>query len=282
MCGTCLGPITRRQLLGKRRFPAEVQGALERFKDSFGALAAREKERIADAVIARDITPTGDINAAVRRVVGENTEEFRAVFAEGARDGGEAGRRMASRRFGLDITDFDQLPDRTISELDDFVDDVNPEIIDNLADGSADRISGWFEEGLTRDDVADRIRGELDDELGDAAVETHARTIVQGASERGNHSAIRDSSAIGEKWLATSDGKTRESHINADGQIVPVEGTFLLSDPEEGESRLEHPGDPTGPLHEILRCRCSMRPAFAESLTDDEAAQLRAGQRLNV
>jgi hypothetical protein len=282
MCRTFLGPLTRQHIAAKRRWPAEVQAALDRFKDEFGALASREKERIADAVIARDITSGGDINGAVRRVVGENTDEFRAVFAEGARDGGEAGRRMASRRFGLDIADFDQLPERTISEFDDFVDDANPEIIDNLADRSADRISGWFEEGLTRDDVADRIRDELDDELGEAAVETHARTIVQGASERGNHSAIQDSSAIGERWFATGGERTRESHTDADGQIAPVDGTFLLTDPEEGESRLDHPGDPTGPLHEIVRCRCTTIPVFSDELTDSERAQLRAGRRLNV
>ena len=275
MC-TVLGPVTRRRLTEKRRWPAEVQSAIDDFQAEFGALAGRQKERLADAIIARDITETGDIAAAVRRLVGENEEEFRVVFAEGARNGADAGRRMASRRFGLDI-DFEQVPQQTLDELDDFVDDATPSILDNLADGSADRIGGWFEEGLARDDVADRIRDELDDELGEAAAETHARTIVQGASERGNHSAIQESSAVGERWRATSDGRTRDTHVEAEGQIVPVGGTF-----EVGGANLVHPGDPGGPIEEIANCRCTTIPVFEDELTDDEVATLRGGGRLNV
>ena len=66
---TTLGSRSRRHLLIKRRFPAEVQSALDDFKRDFRTLSGRIRDRLADAVIARDINPTGDINAAVRRVL---------------------------------------------------------------------------------------------------------------------------------------------------------------------------------------------------------------------
>ena len=276
MCSTC-GSLTHRHLLEKRRFPAEVQSAIDDFEQEFGALTERMRETLADAIIARDINAEGDINAAVRRVLrDEHREEFRAVLAEGAENGAEAGRRMASRRFGLDI-DFDAVPPRTLETLNNFVDDVDDDVLDTVGDGVSDLLRRRFNEGVPRDDIADAMREELENELGEAAAQRHARTLVHGASERGNHSAIEDSSAIGERWVAVSDDRTRETHVEADGQIVPVGGTFVV-----GDAELTHAGDPEGPIEEVVMCRCFTAPVFEDDLTTDEVAQLRAGQRLNM
>ena len=274
---TTLGPLSRRFALEKRRFPTEVQAAIDRFEDEFGAVTAEMRDTLADAVIARDINDTGDMQATVRRVLrDEHGEEFRAVLAEGAEDGARAGRRMASRRFGLDI-DFDVVPPRTLEQLDNFVDDIDDEVLDTVGDGVANVLRDRFEDGTPRDDIADIMQTQLDNDLGDAAAQRHARTLVHGASERGNHSAIEDSSAVGERWVAVSDGRTRETHAEADGQIVPVDGTFVV-----GDGRLDHAGDPGGPIEEIANCRCFTAPVFEDELSEDELAQLRAGQRLNA
>jgi len=53
-------------------------------------------------------------------------------------------------------------------------------------------------------------------------------------------------------WLSTIDDRTRPSHRRADGQRVPLEGRFSV-----GDSALAFPGDPTGPAHEVIQCRCS-------------------------
>jgi hypothetical protein len=82
---------------------------------------------------------------------------------------------------------------------------------------------------------------------------------------------------IGERWNATNDGRARDTHLAAEGQISPVNSSFIV-----GGVRLAHPGDPEGPLREIANCRCYSTPVFADELTDSEVAQLRAGQRLNV
>lgn len=289
MCDSCLGPATRKQFAEKRRWPAEVQAALDRFEREFGTLARQMQERLADAVINRDITPEGDINAAVRRVLSEDQEEFRLVLQEGARNGLDAGRRMASRRFDLDI-DFEVLPQAALDELEDFVNDVEPEVLDTVGDGVERTIEEAFNEGLDRDDVADVLRGELDredvseflqngldNELGENAAQRHARTIVQGASERGNDTAIQESSAIGERWVVTSDDRARDSHMAADGQIIPAGGTFLV-----GGDRLRHPGDPQGSIEEIAMCRCTIQPVFESELNSEQIITLRGGGRLNV
>jgi SPP1 gp7 family putative phage head morphogenesis protein len=275
MCET-LGPVTRKRLAEKRRWPAEVQSALDDFEREFGVLSGRMRGRLADAVIARDITATGDINAAVRSVLAEDRDELRVVLQEGATNGAEAGRRMASRRFGLNIN-FETVPESTLDELTNFIDDVNDNVLDTIGDGVESTLKDAFEDGLDRDAVAELMREQLDNELGDAAAQRHARTLVQGASERGTHSAIRDSSAVGERWVATNDNRTRDTHDAAHGQIVAVETDFRV-----GGSRLAHPGDPGGAIEEIANCRCTTVPVFESDLSADELAQLRVGNRLNA
>lgn len=54
-------------------------------------------------------------------------------------------------------------------------------------------------------------------------------------------------------WLATEDRRTRHSHREADGQRVPVTSRFLV-----GGFELAFPGDPTGPAHEVIQCRCTL------------------------
>lgn len=57
-------------------------------------------------------------------------------------------------------------------------------------------------------------------------------------------------------WVAMDDSETRETHAAADGQVRPAGSTFSV-----GGAKLAYPGDPSGPLQEIMGCRCVMMPA---------------------
>lgn len=52
-------------------------------------------------------------------------------------------------------------------------------------------------------------------------------------------------------WLSTDDSRTRETHVEADGQRVPLGSPFLV-----GGFQLWFPGDPMGPPQEVIQCRC--------------------------
>jgi Phage Mu protein F like protein. len=96
---------------------------------------------------------------------------------------------------------------------------------------------------------------------------------VQSASERGNLSAMQDApGVVGKRWNTTLDGRARRTHRDADGQIAPIDGQF-----DVGGSTLRHPGDPTAELEEIANCRCFSSPVFESDLTDEELAELQAG-----
>lgn len=82
----------------------------------------------------------------------------------------------------------------------------------------------------------------------------NARTAVTGAENAGRQSGFERASDLGIKlekqWIATKDGRTRHSHRQVDGEIVPVNETF--------SNGCEYPADPLGLPEETYNCRCTM------------------------
>lgn len=267
-------PTTPGDLVHKRRFPAEVQAAIESFRRQFGGVLDDIRESMRERIV--EAGPTNAEQVA-ELVITEHGDAVRATLREGARNGVDAGRRMASRRFGLDI-DFEQEPTSAIEAVEEFVEDFEDDSLDEMATRVGSDLEGWLEDGLGVDEIADEIMSSgYADQLDRRHAQTHARTLVQGATERGNHHAMQEApGVIGERWNYTADGRARDTHIEAGGQIVPVDGTFAV-----GGERLEHPGDPGAAIAEIANCRCYATPVFEDDLSDDEVAMLRGGQRLN-
>ena len=268
-------PTTAADLTHKRRWPAEVQAAIDRFKRRFGDEVSGLAAEVADRYAAPG---PSDVVTVVSSTVSERRERLTAILTDGMIDGAEAGRRMSSRRFDLDI-DFDVVPQSTIDELEDVIDEAGDDIFATLGEGIQSDIESAIEAGDDVDTIAERLRSRsYADRLDRRHTQTHARTLVQGASERGNHSAMQEApGVVGERWHYTSDGRARETHIEAGGQIAPVDGPFVV-----GGARLRHPGDPQAPIGEIANCRCYATPVFEDDLSEDELAQLRAGNRLNT
>lgn len=106
-----------------------------------------------------------------------------------------------------------------------------------------------------------------------------ARTETLGAMNAGRADAfdavVTDLGGDFEKmWLATADERTRASHRAADGQRVPVGTPFLIgADPslDLAGVQLMQPGDPSGPAHEVIQCRCTtllVRPGETVDLSN--------------
>lgn len=53
------------------------------------------------------------------------------------------------------------------------------------------------------------------------------------------------------KWVAHHDGRTRPTHLEADGQTVRVDQDFIV-----GGYAMGYPGDPRAPAKETANCRC--------------------------
>lgn len=91
-----------------------------------------------------------------------------------------------------------------------------------------------------------------------AAIRT-ARTMVTGAENRGRldrYEEYEEQGVVMHKvWIATPDGRTRDWHINIDGQEVPVDEPFIDGHGNE----LDYPGDEMAEPETVYNCRCTMR-----------------------
>ena len=96
-----------------------------------------------------------------------------------------------------------------------------------------------------------------------AAANRACRTACTSAENAGRVSSYERALDLGieleKQWLATLDGRTRDSHRALDGQHVPIDKPFEI----DGE-RIEYPGDPAAPGHLVWNCRCTLVAWFPD------------------
>lgn len=82
----------------------------------------------------------------------------------------------------------------------------------------------------------------------------NARTMVTGAENQGRldrlHQLAKDGTVLKKVWMATPDSRTRESHLDVDGEERDLDEDF--------SNGLEYPADPKGDPEEVYNCRCTM------------------------
>jgi len=83
----------------------------------------------------------------------------------------------------------------------------------------------------------------------------NARTMVTGAECVGRLDSYTDLAGQGvvmhKVWVATPDERTREEHLELDGETAAIYETF--------SNGLMYPGDPNGDPSEVWNCRCTVR-----------------------
>ena len=103
--------------------------------------------------------------------------------------------------------------------------------------------------------IAKRI-GKVQEMNKDAAIRS-ARTIVTGAENKGrmdSYQRAQDDGIILEKeWLAAIDSRTRDWHVELDGQTRPIDKPF-----ENAIGKIMFPGDPSADGANVYNCRCTL------------------------
>lgn len=115
--------------------------------------------------------------------------------------------------------------------------------------------------GEDPDDLAARINRVLDitasenwrDRAMTIAVTEANRANNAGALAAGFQAQQIEGVSLRKRWLATEDSRTRPTHRDADGQVVLLSQPFVV-----GNFPLMFPGDPSGPPHESIFCRCTL------------------------
>ena len=102
----------------------------------------------------------------------------------------------------------------------------------------------------------------------------NARTYTTAAENKGRIDSYRRARELGidlqKEWMATPDGRTRDSHIDLDGERVDVDATF--------SNGCRYPADPMGDPAEVYNCRCTLVAAVkGRQYHDDRFTRLPDG-----
>jgi len=95
---------------------------------------------------------------------------------------------------------------------------------------------------LQQSNAVNRIRGRV-----------IARTEIISASNAGSDLGARSTGLnLNKEWIATPDGRERETHGEANGQVVGMGELFIV-----GGQEAKYPGDPNLSAEESIQCRCT-------------------------
>lgn len=142
--------------------------------------------------------------------------------------------------------------------IDNYLRSTAGQKIKGILDTDLDRIREQLAEGVRAGEGADVLAKRIDGyllEIYPNRAETVARTEVIGASNAGSQAgAIATGLPIRKSWLATPGSRTRASHLDANGQTVPLDQPYIV-----GASRMGFPGDSRlgADVAEIANCRCT-------------------------
>lgn len=151
--------------------------------------------------------------------------------------------------------DFDMTVDVIVDYLDgmegDYINDINKVTLDKI-----DKVtSEGIKDGLTIPEISARL-SEIFVGLRTYRADGIARTRSMQVMSLADYSAYKQSGVVVEQsWLSARDGRVRETHREADGQVIELNEKFVV-----GGSSLRMPRDPSGPAEEILQCRCTTLP----------------------
>ena len=112
-------------------------------------------------------------------------------------------------------------------------------------------ISDGYREGKGINKVANDITRRFD-QLSSWEARRIARTEINTSHNQATRDQYREDGVEYTQWIAAGDDRTRDSHVDVDGEIIPMGGKY--------SNGLEYPGDMSGPIEEWINCRCSNAP----------------------
>jgi uncharacterized protein with gpF-like domain len=256
MCQQCAGVEHRSHLLSKES-DAERE-ARETFIEEFALVLSAFESDLLEALqdgrlrlAAREAA-----RRTVARIFESHRERLTTAFNTLWEDTASASRSVTARRYDLDIDET--LGDQVRRELQEYAADAADETGERITRDLADALRDAYQAGLSRDEMADILETDVFPDMRGWEAERAAQTAATGGAGRGSVSAIRDAGAPGKRWLAGELPRTRLSHHETDGQVVPVGAKFTTG---KG-NKAWWPGDPRLPPSDFINCRCAVAPAW--------------------
>lgn len=224
--------------------------AITRIGDATADLMRRQRQSILAQLrrrAVRDVAETTENPFDLPRWLATFRKELRPVLRDIL---GEAGQE-ALDDLGVGIR-FDLFDPNVINALEKQVQRFTQEVNQTTWDALKASLGEGYEAGENVDKLAERVNSVMGDRIRSSG-EVIARTESNITHSNADLMSWRQSGVVGGKrWLSALDDRTRESHVNAHGQIVALDDPFTV-----GGYRMSAPGL-DGPASEIVQCRCTM------------------------
>lgn len=210
------------------------------------------KDQMAKRLVESDKIAEGYINGILPSVYIKNNNAISTLATQSAIEQGIVGIK------------FDLVDEYTVKNLMQSSSEVRPYkpvviSIDKNTRYSKNKLQNALLQGILQGDSIDKIADRFETVTGmsrNTAIR-NARTAVTGARSKGKQDRYKDLAdkgcIISKVWLATDDDRTREEHMEADGQEVDYNEPF-----EVGGEELMYPADHAGSGWNIYNCRCTM------------------------
>lgn len=150
----------------------------------------------------------------------------------------------------------------------------NPEIIPKAKDDiprdlrwNRQKLTSAITQGVLSGDSIPNIAKRLSrvTDMDKRAALRNARTYTTAAENKGRIDSYYRAQDMGiemeQEWMSTPDGRTRDSHVELDGERVAVG--------EEFSNGCRYPGDPAGDPSEVYNCRCTLVAVLKKHNYDD-------------
>jgi hypothetical protein len=134
-----------------------------------------------------------------------------------------------------------------------------------------------IEQGLGRDELAAQLR-QLSDRFAGYRADVIARTEVNAAYMNGDYEAdlaLGEFGPLEKVWVATSDARTRPTHIAADNQVRAFSEPFSV-----GGVTMMIPHAPGAPAKEVVNCRCHYEALYLGDRRPDGSVVTRETQQI--
>lgn len=183
-----------------------------------------------------------DFAKDLRPILTANILEAANLFGRRVLEAFEGARKEAPSKFELSIQGY--LAKYALAKVTSVTDTTTEDVLRAIVAGE------------TAGDPIPVIARAISDATGGAVARHRASTIAitetHSAATYASQEAARFTGlALEKEWVSAEDGRTRPSHVAADGQRVAMDEAFSV-----GGYELQFPGDPAGPAAETIRCRC--------------------------
>lgn len=227
----------------KRFFKGQRARYLAKLGEAYRAFPEVELRAPAVELIALDL------NDESRKLMKQSRSSIEAIYLKMGKQA------VADIGAAIDFTVENPLARKFLdSHVFKFSFEVNKTTANRLREALQEKISS----GATQSDLTEVIRTEFDFAEKWRAARI-ARTESGIAGNTGIIHGMRQAGVETKRWISSRDSKVRETHQAVDGDEVAIRDPF-----DVGGALMEYPGDPNGPVEEIVNCRCTLRAVISQ------------------